>query len=63
MICLQNMNVYVSLKDGNMKHVFIRIDSNYVHIEQLGFEFKSEGVSYSGCVTSPHGTLLAILES
>ncbi|XP_068214413.1 general transcription factor 3C polypeptide 4-like [Palaemon carinicauda] len=63
MICLQNRNVFLSMKDGNIQHVYIDYHEEGMKIELKDTPFKTEGVSYTGLVASPNGSLWAILES
>ncbi|KAK7082253.1 hypothetical protein SK128_018141 [Halocaridina rubra] len=63
MICLKNNNLYLSMKDGNIQHVFLRVENGQVYAQHLGTHFHSEGVAYISLVKSPHSTLWAFLES
>ncbi|XP_066982850.1 uncharacterized protein [Macrobrachium rosenbergii] len=63
MICLQNRNVFLSMKDGYIRHAYLDYDNGVTKIELKDTPFKSDGVSYTGLSASPNGTLWAILES
>lgn len=57
------MNVYVSVKDGFIKHYKIKLLSDgSASIDNMGTIFHSEGVTYSGFVASPNKAMVCVFE-
>ena len=57
--------VYLSLKDGYLTSVDIKVDeaTKQVNLGTGEMLFKSEGISYNGIVVSPNKVFWAILET
>ncbi|XP_050719934.1 uncharacterized protein LOC127000350 isoform X2 [Eriocheir sinensis] len=59
-----DMNVYVSVKDGFIKHYKIKLLSDgSASIEDMGTLFHSEEVTYSGFVASPNRAMVCVFEA
>ncbi|XP_069194939.1 general transcription factor 3C polypeptide 4-like [Procambarus clarkii] len=64
LVVLKNKNVYVSVKDGTLQHLVVSISpEGEVSLKEHGAIFRSEGVAYTGLMTSPNQTLWGIFES
>ncbi|KAK4327722.1 hypothetical protein Pmani_001826 [Petrolisthes manimaculis] len=65
LIVFEDMSVYVSAKDGVVKHVFITVsrEDGTTTIEEGDTVFQSEDVMYCGLATSPNNTLFAVFET
>lgn len=63
-VYLENSNIYVAVKDGSVQRLCVKLDSERnISIELTGNSFRSEGVAFTGLVTSPNASLWGILES
>ncbi|KAK3892879.1 hypothetical protein Pcinc_003280 [Petrolisthes cinctipes] len=64
-IVFEDMSVYVSAKDGVVKHVFINVsgEDGKTTIEEGDTVFQSEDVMYCGLATSPNNILFAVFET
>ncbi|XP_037794872.1 general transcription factor 3C polypeptide 4-like [Penaeus monodon] len=63
-VYLENSNIYVAVKDGLVQRLCVKLEpERNVSIELTGNSFRSEGVAFTGLVTSPNASLWGILES
>ncbi|XP_042870580.1 general transcription factor 3C polypeptide 4-like isoform X1 [Penaeus japonicus] len=63
-VYLENTNIYVAVKDGLVQRLCIKLaPERNISIELTGNSFRSEGVAFTGLVTSPNASLWGILES
>lgn len=63
-IVFEDHSVYVSAKDGIVKHVFVSVsEDGDTSIKEGDTVFQSEEVMYSGMGSSPNKILFAVFET